>query len=376
MKKILYISPYLDSKSYGGSIVSKNNLNALRSLPGLDVIDIRFSKEVDQECYGKPSIILPANKNNLQTAMSCLMLYPFKIGSKTFRKIQKIINEECPNYIYFDSSIWGGLCKWIKLNHPEIIIISFFQNIEYDFEIQRLKSGYYKFIPSFISVFFNEKKSTKYSDYIFALHKTDSNRLMELYGREANCYIPVTCAVPGFYKVNFERKDKLRIGFIGSAFYSNIEAAFYINKLAQLVDTDKFTFSIAGRGFDKYKHELELTNLLVLGEVSSIDAFYKDIDIFLSPITSGGGMKVKIAEAMSYNLPIIASSFSLIGYEKHIDGKNIISCDNESDYLVAIHNIEKCEKSFISKNREQFLSSFTETTITEIFGAFFRGIKK
>lgn len=51
----------------------------------------------------------------------------------------------------------------------------------------------------------------------------------------------------------------------------------------------------------------------ILGPVSSVDTFYRKVDAVLAPMERGGGMKVKVVEAMMHGLPVIATDHSTEG---------------------------------------------------------------
>jgi glycosyltransferase involved in cell wall biosynthesis len=46
----------------------------------------------------------------------------------------------------------------------------------------------------------------------------------------------------------------------------------------------------------------------------SMDPLFKQADVFIAPIFEGGGMKVKVAEALSYGMPVVGTPHALVGY--------------------------------------------------------------
>ncbi|MBE1551600.1 hypothetical protein GGC64_005660 [Mycobacterium sp. OAS707] len=51
----------------------------------------------------------------------------------------------------------------------------------------------------------------------------------------------------------------------------------------------------------------------ILGSVASVDSFYRNVDAVVAPIERGGGMKVKVVEAMMHGVPVIATEHSREG---------------------------------------------------------------
>ena len=46
-------------------------------------------------------------------------------------------------------------------------------------------------------------------------------------------------------------------------------------------------------------------------------------DVFINPITSGGGIKVKIMEALSYGLPVVSTVHGAKGIDKTVTGRQL-----------------------------------------------------
>ena len=67
---------------------------------------------------------------------------------------------------------------------------------------------------------------------------------------------------------------------------------------------------VAGFGSDALPRSPQID---ILGPVSSVDSFYRDVDAVLAPIERGGGMKVKVVEAMMHGVPVIATDHSTEG---------------------------------------------------------------
>ncbi|EMH4162859.1 glycosyltransferase [Pluralibacter gergoviae] len=337
MINILYVSMLLEKNNYGGSVVSRTNLKALKANDSLNIKEVAILKSLE----GKYTYELLSSRSKFETAINNMRGYAGRLNPQRMRKIKNIIHDFKPAIVYLDSSMLGGIAYWCKKKYPDIKIITFFHNIELDFECDRFRSGKFQFLPSLYSSILNERKAAKHSDVIVTLHKSDSERLYKLYHRHADYCIPVCVDEESGTEARLQsitRNNKFRIAFFGTAFFANIQAAQYIsNKIApHFLDNNDVEFIIAGNGFDNYKTELESSNVSVTGYIEDLGVFYNDIDLILSPISAGAGMKVKIAEALKYNKKIIASEFSLIGYEQIKDCADVISCLNLNDYISAI----------------------------------------
>ena len=73
---------------------------------------------------------------------------------------------------------------------------------------------------------------------------------------------------------------------------------------------------------------------------------YKDIackgDILVSYITKGAGMKVKVAEAMSFGLLVCGSAETFIGYENVLsENGGLYICNTNEEYLNCFKELSK-----------------------------------
>ncbi|ENF6043104.1 glycosyltransferase [Citrobacter amalonaticus] len=371
MKKILYISMSLEGANYGGSIVSRVNLNAIKNQGDVKVTEValvrKFTGVYDYE--------LQSDSSKIKIAANNLRGFAGRLNCRVMSKIKAIIKEDNPDILYLDSSLLGSIARWCKLNFKHITVITFFHNIEADFELQRLKTGAIFFLPSLFSSVNAERKAVKYSDTLITLHQIDANRLLRLYGRKSDFNIPVciedeladeiACCIES----DHPKKDEIFfVGFIGTAFYANTKAAEFISHKIAAAFSDKpdIKFIIAGNGFDKYASTLERSNLKVYGYIDSLEQFYSNIDVIISPIFYGAGMKVKIAEALKYNKKILASSFSLIGYEELSSSEEVMTCNTSDEFIASIEKM-KNTRDKCSNSREYFLKNYSCNACIEYF---------
>ena len=376
MRKILFISMSLGKNDYGGAVVSNTNFLALKSLGSHEIYSITILKDI-ADAPDNVDFLLTCSSSRLSTAFSNLLGFSGRLNFSVMRKIKKIIKDVRPDIIYLDSSLLGGIAKYCREKFNDILIVTFFHNVEVDFEISRILSGRIYFLPSLLATLFAEKFAVRHSDVIITLHNNDSVRLKNKYGREADYIVPVCIkekeARVDTFKLNESPGSKLKLGFIGSAFFANIEAAKFISeKLApNLVDVAHFY--ICGNGFERYE-SLCSDNVTVSGYIDSLSDFYSSIDVMVFPIFTGAGMKVKIAESLMYNKIIIASPFALIGYEKIIDGVNVISCDTNESFCTMINKVSHHE--YTDYNRRAYLTYFSEQSCKNHFKNIFNSIEK
>ena len=80
--------------------------------------------------------------------------------------------------------------------------------------------------------------------------------------------------------------------------------------------SDICELTIAGaKPNDEITNACRDTNTLLVASPESMKPYFEAAYMVLVPIFDGGGMKVKVAEAMSYNLPVVTTSHGKIGYK-------------------------------------------------------------
>ncbi len=64
-------------------------------------------------------------------------------------------------------------------------------------------------------------------------------------------------------------------------------------------------------------------NIIYAGFVKDITLFYKAADIFINPVTDGGGIKTKVVEALGYDLSVISTPDGATGIPLNLTGSKL-----------------------------------------------------
>jgi polysaccharide biosynthesis protein PslH len=89
---------------------------------------------------------------------------------------------------------------------------------------------------------------------------------------------------------------------------------------------------ICGRNLPHDMNELkryEDKNIIYTGFVEDISIYYKGADVFINPVTSGGGIKTKLVEALGYDLEAVSTDYGAIGVDENICNGKLLLCVNE-----------------------------------------------
>lgn len=87
-----------------------------------------------------------------------------------------------------------------------------------------------------------------------------------------------------------------------------------------------FTLLITGRNVYpafQWVNKLAHPKVKQLGTVKDVELYFKGADLFLNPIHLGGGMKVKVIDALAHDLPVISYASGAIGIDPSVCGHQL-----------------------------------------------------
>ncbi len=117
--------------------------------------------------------------------------------------------------------------------------------------------------------------------------------------------------------------------FTGSLDYlPNTEALFVIkDRIMPLLAADNFNFRIiiCGKGLPNEPHMLfeHCPNIIFTGFVTDLAPFLYGTDCFINPVLLGGGIKVKVVEALAHNLRVISTFSGAKGISNSLTGEKL-----------------------------------------------------
>jgi glycosyltransferase involved in cell wall biosynthesis len=126
------------------------------------------------------------------------------------------------------------------------------------------------------------------------------------------------------------------VGFIGSLdFRPNQEAvAWIVDELWPRVTerAPEARLSIAGSGAPGWlRHRAQGQNIEFLGEVIDAQAFLQRTSVVIAPLFAGGGMRIKVLEAMALAKPIVATMLGAGGIDVE-NGRDIVIADDVTSF--------------------------------------------
>lgn len=339
--KILFIYNNPLDAPYGGSRRTKKAFDGL-------------SKFFTLEPYfcGKKS-------NKVKTLFRNLFLYSGGLSQHDCKRVIELINENHFVAIYFDVSIHGRLVKELKRKFPNLKIIVNYHNCERKYFNDLYKHKGILYYPVYKAASYNEKLSTKYSDFKVFITKEDR----EAIGRKN---VQNSIIVPALLDDYFDEKYKSikteepYILFLGNAAHANIEGAeFLITKILPAIDTKCI---VAGTGMKEALSKYERTkNLTLLGYVEDLSELLAKAYAFVCPLYTGSGAKIKVAEALMFGKKIIGTPLNFFGYEVEKISSCII-CETADDFITAIKGCNK-NQNYYGESRKLFLSKYSNAQL-------------
>jgi len=130
------------------------------------------------------------------------------------------------------------------------------------------------------------------------------------------------------------------IGFLGSLDYRpNQDAALWIAQQLKPRMRPDLDLHVAGsRAPETLRERLSKCGVTFDGEVEDAAAFVDSMTVMIAPIFSGGGMRVKILEAMARRKVIVSTAIGAEGIDV-TPGENIVIADDADAFSLAIESL-------------------------------------
>lgn len=256
--------------------------------------------------------------------------------------LQKLSSEKF-TIVVVDGSNLGYIAKQIKTTLPNIKVVTQCHNVEWLFFLKGfLVTWRVKLFFQAVINFFREINSLKFSDQVLCLTEND-RKIFQIFGEQKKIIVSPLFLPDASQKNPTQWRCREGIGgtdavlFIGSNFYGNIHGLqwyldnvhYRTNKKLLVAGIDRSKLSGEPRIFER---------VIFLGFHEDISELYDGVIAAISPIFVGSGMKTKVAEAMSYGLPIIGTCHSFIGYDHEARQLNYC-CKSREDFINAVNFI-------------------------------------
>lgn len=242
---------------------------------------------------------------------------------------------------------------WLK-DKPLLVRV---HNVECDFAKKSFKTN--KTLTSWITCRLTKKREaqlTNRADCLVVLTEEDKKRLLNVYpDTEKNKIkiIPV-CVEEKKNKSAAPNKSKLQLLITGSLWFGeNYKGILWFLKAVYPMVETIAELTIAGSEPAKDLKKMIEKNkgILLAASPETMEPYFSRADLVIAPVFDGAGMKVKVAEALSYGKPVVGTSHAFIGYQIE-NGVNSYRADSAEDFVNAItsfHSLSQKEKDEMTK---------------------------
>lgn len=368
--KILLISPFLygSAATHGGAVLSWRQLELLAvdhelAFVGFDGIELAkleeaFLADLTRVCRSVSTTKLKLNFAKVfRTKLACYLLKRPMIAD-----------------LMLDSRMTSLINEGIATFKPDIIWVQFPQMAQYvnacgelpvvmdvqdaytisSFRNYRLAGGFNRFVRFIDWINWTRYEATLYPRFsaVMTLSSQDAVTLSALSPRiRSHCIgLPIANAVTN------QKYSAIpnRVGFAGSfGHLPNVEALeFFLSKVWPLIRARHADakFFIAGKNPPIHLLKYASDAVEFLGFVPDITQFYAENWVTVSPLVSGGGVKIKTAEAMVAGSAIVATHIGAEGTGA-LHGVNILIADDADEFAKEV--VRVLEDSALQKSLAQ-----------------------
>lgn len=321
--KLLYIADFLYIHSSGAHTSACAHLDTLRKLYGNERVDIiALTGKQNVVSQNNEIALVRGSKTALGLWINCAMGFPTYLNRRGQRTIIKQIEKGKYSVIFIDNSIYGNLIKKIKKSFPNIAVLAYYHDVKAVLGREwRKKAPFYRKII-YQAMIQNEKLTQKNSDVNIVLNPREEKLYYRAYGRKPEQMLSVYMDVilgENYIQTKREKESPLRLLFVGGYYRPNVEGILWFTERVLPSLIDKIELVIAGNNMEKLQEKRKFPDQVTIkGFVPDLKSLYSNADVVISPLFEGGGMKVKMAEAMGYGKIIIGSDESYQGYRENI----------------------------------------------------------
>lgn len=322
-----------------------------------DEMEMSYTDELKKYCKE----VHPYNRNqNKKRALLQLCRFPFTVGSRYIPNMKKdikfcieknkidIINVDFPQMCVNLLGISFNIPIVLNEHNVEWMV---YKKISDSQKSLILKTAYW--IDSFRLKRYERKvfRRININNITFVSEKDMelmiSNGFVE---REKCVLIPVGAEIRrSNHAENISNRHNIL--FVGKMSYGpNIEAVtWFVNCIFPKIreEIPDSVFYIVGKEPTDAVYRLESSSVYVTGMVDDVSKYYDLADLVVLPLKNGGGVKVKLLEAISYRKPIVSTS---VGVEGTYFDNHLIPVTNDScEFAKYCKDILICEEFYPEK---------------------------
>ncbi|ROL60931.1 glycosyltransferase [Bacteroidetes/Chlorobi group bacterium ChocPot_Mid] len=294
------------------------------------------SKEAIEDAaqYGKIHIF-PHNTENTATRILSSALFRNSIylkkhiSTEIISEINKLFHEQEFDIVHADHTCMAPLALYIKEKF-KIPVGLRLHNIEYSIwkryadELKSINPKKYYVRQQSEILKKAEAEIINEVDVNFAITEPDKKRALEL-APEANVIVASAGVNPDEWKpdVTVGRNPKEIVLATTYHWVHNVNGLkWFLNEVLPKVlsEIPDAQLTLIGKEAPEWLKNYNSKNIKVLGYVDKVQPYYNKAGLNISPLFVGGGIRIKILEAMAMELPVVATSLAAEGIKQSNGG--------------------------------------------------------
>ena len=344
--RVLGITFEIPGEKGGGAIGIKQTLISLLGCGEVDYVCPENDHPILQQCH--KTFFLRETSVILKRLYYLFTAHATSCYFESWKEISSSIDWNQYNAVCIDKTQEPYFLQDAKKHGLKAIVRA--HNVEYDYykNLYHISPTLRNFVRS-IYAKKNEAYILKNADKILCITPEDKSRFIELYGVDENKLeiVPV-CLDANRDETSSQQcrvdddtlRDKQYLLITGSLWYGpNAEGIlWFIENVWQHIPADVkqgvFLVCAGARPSDEIKQAIsKYHDIRLVDTPPSMDPYFRHALAYVAPILSGAGMKVKVAEALSYGLNVFGMPHALLGYDMR---HGLIKVENAVQYKDAL----------------------------------------
>lgn len=255
------------------------------------------------------------------------------------KKLQKVIDDFEPELIQFESVYLTTYLPAV-LEHTQAKIALRLHNIEYQIwerlanEATSFKKYYLRDLCSRVKKF--EVNAWRQADVLLAITQTDASIVRSLTPEKDVWVAPFGIELKSGKKRRSEQEQWVGYHIGAMDWMPNAEAIhWFLDSVWPSLHKalPDFRFYFAGRNMPGSFEKYERDGVTCAGEVEDASAFIADKKMLIVPLRSGGGVRIKILEAMGAGKLVLSTAVGMQGIDEAVPGTHYLLAETEADFV-------------------------------------------
>ena len=245
---------------------------------------------------------------------------------------------------------------------------------------QKWKQLLYKVVEK--QMFFYEKRLYHKGEIALYTFVSSEDKLYfeNMYNKNNTLLVPAGAEVRSYKKIVNEKN----IAFVAQFSYlpNEMAAMWFLDRCWETVKKemqDVVLYLVGKKPTDRLKKRCEGDKQIVLtGTVDSLEPYYNSCNLVIVPVKNGGGVKIKLLEALGYGKVVVTTKESICGtefqHQQHILVAN--SEDEFADFCIKILKNPKDYETIRRNGYEKILTTYSWEHIMANFESEIKGLMK